>query len=75
MREWREPNSKEAAMWLNSKEAEEDMAPKQEESEHNEIFCTIMSINPKNGTTYMDCTGKLPVKSLDRMVTMFIIYD
>ena len=75
LREWREPSSKEAAMWLNSKEAEEDMAPKQEESEHNEIFCTTMSIDPKNGTTYMDCTGKFPVESLDGMVTMFIMYD
>ena len=62
-------------MWLNSKEAEEDMVPRQEESKHNEIFCTTMSIDPKNGTTYMDCTGKFPVKSLDGMATMFIMYD
>ena len=61
MREWREPSSTEAVMWLNSKEAEEDMAPQQEESEHNEIFCRTMSVNSKKGTKYMDCTGKFPV--------------
>ena len=51
------------------------MAPKQEESKMNELFCATMTINPKDGTTYMDCTGKFPVKSLDGMVTMLIMYD
>ena len=34
-----------------------------------------MSVNLKDGTTYMDCTGKFPVKSIGGMVTMFIMYD
>ena len=34
-----------------------------------------MTVNPKDGTTYMDCTGKFPVKSLNGMVTMFIMYN
>ena len=31
-----------------------------------------MTVNPKDGTTYMDCTGNFPVRE---MVTMFIMYD
>ena len=75
IREWRAPNSKAAAEWLNSKEAAEDMAPEQEESKLNEIFCATMTVNLNDGTTYMDCTGKFPVKSLDGMVTLLIMYD
>ena len=41
----------------------------------NKLFCATMTINPKDGTTYMDCTGKFPVRSLEVMVTMFIMYD
>ena len=41
----------------------------------NELFCATLTINPKDGTTYMDCTGKFPVRSLKGMVTQFIMYD
>ena len=75
LREWRQESSKEAAVWLNSEEAADDMTPKQEESKINELFCATMTINPKDGTTYMDCTGKFPVRSLKGMVTLFIMYD
>ena len=51
------------------------MTPKQEESKLNEIFCATMTIDLKDGTTYMDCTGKFPVTLLDGMVTLFIMYD
>ena len=34
-----------------------------------------MEINLKDGTTYMDCTGKFPVRSIDGMTTIFILYD
>ena len=56
-------------------EAAENMAPKQEESKFNELFCATMTVNPKDGTTYMDCTGKFPVKSFNGMVTMFIMFN
>ena len=83
LREWRQESSEEAAAWLNSEEAAEDMAPRQEESKMNELFCATLTIDPKScteidprdGTTYMDCTGKFPVRSLEGMVTMFIMYD
>lgn len=74
-KEWRQERSKDAAAWLNSEEAAEDMVLKQEESKLNELFCAVMSVNLKNGTTYMGCTGKFPVKSLDGIVTKFIMYD
>ena len=66
LREWRQESSEEAAAWLNSEEAAEDMAPKQEESKMNELFCATMAIDPKDGTTYMECTGKFPVRSLEK---------
>ena len=75
IRKRKEESSKEAAAWLNSAEAADDMAPKQEESKINELFCATWTIDPKDGTTYMDCTGKFPVRSLEGMVTQFIMYD
>ena len=75
LRKWRQESSNEAAAWLNSEEAAEDMTPKQEESKMNELFCATMAIDPKDGTTYMDCTGKFPIQSFEGMVIMFIMYD
>ena len=66
-------NSQRVAEWLNSKAAAEDMTPKQEENKMDEILCCTMQMDLKDGTTYMDCTGKFPVRSIDGMVTMFII--
>ena len=60
---------------MNSKAAAEDMAPKQEEEKMNEIFCVTMQIDMEDGTTYMDCIGKFPVRSIDGMVTMFVMYN
>ena len=51
------------------------MTLKQEENKMDEIFCYTMQMDLKDGTTYMDCTGKFPVRSIDGMVTMFIMYD
>ena len=50
------------------------MTPKQEEEKMNEIFCYTMQRDMKDGTTYMNCTGKIPVRSNNGMMTMFIIY-
>ena len=34
-----------------------------------------MQIDKKDGTTYMDCTDNFPVRLIDIMMTMFIMYD
>ena len=73
--ERKDKNSQRAAEWLNSKTAAEDMTPKQEEEKMSEIFCYTMQMDMKDGTTYIDCTGKFPVRSINGMVTMFIKYD
>ena len=51
------------------------MPPKLEHDDFNKLFCKTFTIDPKDGTTYMDCTGKFPIRSLDGMVTIFILYD
>ena len=51
------------------------MTPKQEEEKMSKIFCYTMQMDMKDGTTYIDCTGKFPVRSINGMVTMFIKYD
>ena len=71
----KEENGKRAAAELNSKETAADMHPKLEHSDFNHLFCASFTIDPKNGTTYMDCTGKFPIRSLDGMVTIFVLYD
>ena len=60
---------------MNSKATAADMAPKQEEEKMNEIFCVTIQIDMKDGTTYMDCTGKFSVRSIDGMATTFVMYD
>ena len=32
-------------------------------------------LNTKDWTVYVDFTGKLPIRSMDGMVALFIIYD
>ena len=57
------------------KETAEDMHPQLEHDDFNHLFCATFTIDPKNGTSHMDCTGKFPIRSLDGMVTIFILYD
>ena len=71
----KEENGKRAAAELNLKETAEDMHPRLEHDDSNQVFCFTLNIDPKDGTTYMDCTGKFPIRSLDGMVTIFILYD
>ena len=71
----KEENGKRAAAELNSKETAEDMHPQLEHDDFNQLFCATFTIDPKNGTTYMDCTGKFPIRSLDGKVTIFVLYD
>ena len=73
--ERKKKSSQRAAERLNPKAAAENITPKQEEEKMNEIFCVKMQIDMKDDTTYMDCTGKFPVRSVDGMVTIFIMYD
>ena len=48
--------------------------PKQEQR-MNEIFCYTIQMDMKDGTMYMDCTGNFPVKSINGIATVFIMYD
>ena len=41
----------------------------------NQIFCYNVNINTKDGTIYFDFTGRFPIRSMDGMVAIFIIYD
>ena len=41
---------------------------------NNQIFCHNGRINTKYGTIYVDFTGKFPIRSMDGMVAIFIIY-
>ena len=49
--------------------------PPIEVEEHNQLFAFAFTIDTKNGTIYTDFTGKFPVRSLDGMVTVFVLYD
>ena len=71
----KEENGKRAAAELNSKETVEDMHPKLEHDAFNQLFAYTIQMDAKDGTTYMDCTGKFPIRSVDGMVTIFILYD
>ena len=56
-------------------ELERDINPPQENEKNNQIFCYNGRINIKDGKFYVDFTGKFPIKSMDGMVAIFIVYD
>ena len=60
---------------VSNPEVAADCHPSLEVEEHNQLFATAFTIDPKTGTVYTDFTGKFPVRSLDGMVTVFILYD
>ena len=43
--------------------------------ENNQIFCYNGRINKKDSTIYVDFTGRFPIRSMDGLVSIFIIYD
>ena len=69
----KEENGKRAAAELNSKETAEDMHPKLEHDAFNQLFAYTIQMDAKDGTTYMDCTGRFPIRSLNGMVTIFVL--
>ena len=42
---------------------------------NNQIFCYNGRISTKDGAIYVDFTGKFTIRSMDGMVTIFIVYD
>jgi hypothetical protein len=60
---------------LNDLEAEQDFHPPLEKEARNQVFVSAWTIDPKDGTIYTDLTGRFPVRSLDGMVTVFVLYD
>ena len=60
---------------LDKIEYERDMNPPVEREEQNQLFCYSGHMDPKTGTIYTDFTGKFPLRSIDGMATIFILYD
>ncbi len=51
------------------------MHPPLEREKHNQLFAYVEKLDPKEGTFYADLTGRFPVRSIDGMITVFILYD
>jgi hypothetical protein len=51
------------------------MNPPQEQVAKNHIFCYDGSLDNKKGTIYVDFTSKFPIRSVDGMTAIFILYD
>ena len=60
---------------LEKTKLDRDINPPQENEKNNQIFCYNGRINTKDGRIYVDFTGKFPIRSMDGMVAIFIIYD
>jgi hypothetical protein len=60
---------------LDKIEAARDMHPPQETESMNHLFCYAGVLNKKNGTIYVNFTGKFPIRSFDSMTAIFILYD
>jgi hypothetical protein len=50
------------------------MHPPQEKTTTNHLFCYTGTIDNKQGTIYVDFTGKLPIRSINGMTAIFILY-
>ena len=53
----------------------EDINPPQVIDRNNQIFCYTGTLNPKEGTIYVDLTGNFPIRSMEGHISMFILYD
>jgi hypothetical protein len=60
---------------LDKIETARDMNPPHEKATKNHLFCYNGSINNKDGTIYVNFTGKFPIRSIDGMTSTFILYD
>ena len=60
---------------LETIETEQCINPPMEEEEMNQLFACHAWINHKDGTVYTDYTGKFPIRSMDGMTAIFIMYD
>jgi hypothetical protein len=60
---------------LNTIEYERDIHPPLEKEEFNKLFCYAGRLDPKTGTIYTDFMGRFPLRSVDGMTTIFILYD
>ena len=47
----------------------------QKECQVNHIFVTLGQVDTKDGTIYGDFTGTFPLRSIDGMTTIFVLYD
>ena len=51
------------------------MNPPEEKERMNQIFMILGYVDKKEGTIYVDLTGKFPITSIHGMTEMFIMYD
>lgn len=60
---------------LNAIETERDFHPPREQEKMNHLFARLAYVDRRDGTIYTDLTGKFPIKSIEGMVAIFILYD
>ena len=56
-------------------ETDRDISPQQAFETRNQIFCYNGLMNKKDGTIYVNFTGKFPMQPMDGMLAIFIVYN
>ena len=56
-------------------ETERNINPLQEVETQNQIFCYNRLMNRTDGTLYVHFTRKFPIRSMDGMVAICVVYD
>ena len=56
-------------------ETKRDINPPMEKEANNQIFTFPANVNHKDGTIYIDFTGKFPIRSSDGMTSILIVYN
>ena len=51
------------------------MQPPVEDKQYNQLFTKLTYVDHKDGTMYTNLTGKFPVRSIDDMTAIFVLYD
>ena len=46
-----------------------------ERDKMNQIFTSISTVDKKEGTIYVNNTGDFPIRSIDRYIAIFVLYN
>ena len=60
---------------MNAKETQQCINPPMEKEQTNQLFAFLAMVSRKDGTIFVDYTGTFPIRAINVMTTIFVLYD